>query len=98
MILDDVFEQKDDIAKAVSQELEKVIIFPWGLIMIYWITLQVDENRKRYPSYLVVTVDFITLYVTLLDLLILVAYYSSLTSRPVHVQFCCKCNTDLHGW
>lgn len=25
MILDDVFEQKDDIAKAVSEELEKVI-------------------------------------------------------------------------
>lgn len=30
MILDDVFEQKDDIAKAVSQELEKVIFSPLG--------------------------------------------------------------------
>lgn len=30
MILDDVFEQKDDIAKAVSEELEKVIFFSLG--------------------------------------------------------------------
>lgn len=64
MILDDVFEQKDDIAKAVSQELEKVILFPWALIMIYCIMLQVDENGKRYPSYIMVAVDFITLSVT----------------------------------
>lgn len=26
--------------------------------------LQVDENGKRYPSYFMVAVDFITLYVT----------------------------------
>lgn len=31
MILDDVFEQKDDIAKAVSEELEKVIFLFLGV-------------------------------------------------------------------
>lgn len=35
MILDDVFEQKDDIAKAVSQELEKVIFSSLGLKMMH---------------------------------------------------------------
>lgn len=64
MILDDVFEQKDDIAKAVSQELEKVISFHWGLIMIYCIILQVEKSGKRDISYFMVAVDFITLYVT----------------------------------
>lgn len=49
MILDDVFEQKDDIAKAVSQELEKVIIFPWGLIMIIVLCCKLMRTARDIP-------------------------------------------------
>ena len=39
IILDEVFEHKDDIAKNVTKELQMVKknFFPWGLIMTYCI-------------------------------------------------------------
>jgi hypothetical protein len=41
MILDDVFEQKDEIAKAVSEELEKVVLL---LCIVYFQSLMVEST------------------------------------------------------